>query len=164
LDINDKGQAVGWSYTAGNVARHAFLYSDGTLIDLGTLGGSNSGAGAINEKGQVIGWSDTAGNVGRHAFLYSDGTMTDLSLGGSFSEASSINDKGQVLGWSDTVGDLARHAFLYSNGTMTDLTQVVYDLFFVENFRGSGISADQIIGGCDRDGNRHACILTVPKK
>jgi probable HAF family extracellular repeat protein len=71
---------------------------------------------------------------------------------------------GQVIGWSDTAGNVARHTLLYSDGTMTDLTQVVYDLFFVENFSGSGISADQIIGTGDLNGNQHAFILTVPKK
>ena len=32
--INDKGEVVGWSRTAGNLAQHAFLYSKGTMTDL----------------------------------------------------------------------------------------------------------------------------------
>jgi len=92
-------------------------------------------------------------------------TLTDLgTLGGSNSDASAINEKGQVIGYSSTTGDVADHAFLYSDGTMTDLTQVISDLFFVNNYFSIDISAKQILGIGNLDGNNHACILTVPKK
>jgi probable HAF family extracellular repeat protein len=35
--INASGQVVGYSYTAGNVALDAFLYSGGAMQDLGTF-------------------------------------------------------------------------------------------------------------------------------
>ena len=38
--VNDSGQVVGWS-TVGNATRNAFLYSDGQMTDLGTLGGAS---------------------------------------------------------------------------------------------------------------------------
>src|SRR5204863_4299935 len=38
--------------------------------DLGTLGGTNSGAGAVNGSGQVVGESDTTGNTAAHAFSW----------------------------------------------------------------------------------------------
>ena len=92
-------------------------------------------------------------------------TLSDLgTLGGSDSHARGTNDKGQVVGYSDTAGNVDSHGFLYSDGTMTDLAKVVYDLFLVENFLVSEISADQIIGGGDWNGDQHAFILTVPKK
>jgi hypothetical protein len=34
------------------------------VVDLGTLGGSESNAVAVNDSGQVIGWSYTAANAG----------------------------------------------------------------------------------------------------
>ena len=64
---------------------HAFLYSNGTMADLGTLpGGSVSAAHGINASGQVVGYADTSSGYA-HAFLYSNGTMTDLGTlpGGS---------------------------------------------------------------------------------
>ena len=116
--INDSGQIV------VNRPNGAFLYSNGTLTALGTLGGSSSYATALNDDGQVVGYSWTSGASGtprEHAFLYSDGTISDLgTLGGDYSYAAGINDSGQVVGRSETSGG-SYHAFLYGNGTMHDL-------------------------------------------
>src|SRR5438105_2895991 len=38
---------------------HAFLYGNGTMSDLGTLGGINSEGRAINLAGTVAGWANT---------------------------------------------------------------------------------------------------------
>lgn len=94
--INDNGQITG----ASNIG-HAFLYSNGSMTDLGTLGG---GAGSsvgndINASGQVVGYS------GSHAFLYSGGTMYDLNRLVSsglrpnvvLHTASAINDSGWIV-------------------------------------------------------------------
>ena len=62
-DINDNGQVVGNAFTAS--ASQAFLYSNGTMTDLGTLGGSNSNAFGINDDGQVVGDSDIASGAER---------------------------------------------------------------------------------------------------
>ena len=40
--INDAGQVVGYSSTTGNTAEQAFLYSNGTMTSLGTLGGQTA--------------------------------------------------------------------------------------------------------------------------
>jgi probable HAF family extracellular repeat protein len=89
--INNSGAVVGYSSVAVTSGSHAFLYSNNTMTDLGTLAGDGFGlsvATAINASGQVTGYSDTDDNagrpVGRHVFLYSAGTgMIDLgTLGG----------------------------------------------------------------------------------
>src|SRR5262249_15503112 len=95
---------------------HPFLYSDGVMADLGTLGGDYGVALGINEAGQVTGYSSTAEGAS-HAFLYTDGGMFDL--GGANSIGHGINAYGQVAG-SGSVGNFV-HAFLYSDGAITDL-------------------------------------------
>jgi probable HAF family extracellular repeat protein len=119
--INDHGQISGESAVGAN--SHGFLYTEGMMTDLGTLGGPSTLVGKINNSGQVTGWSYvTYGPVTSHAFLYDpssgpQGKMTDLgTLGGKDSMGFAINDKGEVTGQSDLKqGGL--HAFLYRTGT-----------------------------------------------
>jgi probable HAF family extracellular repeat protein len=107
-------------------AFHAFLYSNGQMIDLGTLGGSYSMGRGINNAGQITGFASTSNVVG-HAFLYSNGQMTDLgslgttSLNVGSSSGHAINNSGQVTGSSSSLLHESTHAFLHSNGQMVDL-------------------------------------------
>jgi probable HAF family extracellular repeat protein len=119
-DINASGQITGVALTSMNEP-HAFLWTDGVMQDLGTLGGPMSAGFAINSDGDVVGQSETA-TLQVHAFLYRDGVMHDLGTLGGFSEsvARGINDAGQIVGYSRTTsGDT--HAFVYVDGIMTDL-------------------------------------------
>jgi len=113
--VNSSGQVVGGAqiFPGGNV--HAFLYSDGGMIDLGTLGGSDSYAYALNASGQVVGTSTLPGGE-NHAFLYSNGQMIDLGTPGW---AYGINVSGEIVGNTG-----AGHAFLYSDGVMSELPLV----------------------------------------
>jgi len=54
-----KGQVVGYSLPAGNFDFHAFLWAKGSMTDLGTLEGDESGAHAINPAGVVVGSGST---------------------------------------------------------------------------------------------------------
>src|SRR5208337_4995260 len=57
---------------------HAFLYANGKMTDLGTLGGFTSTAYGINDAGQIVGTAENGFNENR-AFLDSNGTMQDLN-------------------------------------------------------------------------------------
>src|SRR5438046_10381769 len=72
-------------------------------IDLGTLGGLNSGAGAVNDSGQIVGFSALP-VFGAHAFSWTAaGGMIDLgTLGGPGSEALEVSANGQVGGGRET--------------------------------------------------------------
>jgi probable HAF family extracellular repeat protein len=98
--INDAGSVTGELFaTPGQF--HAFLYRNGTVTDLGTLGGSQSFGNAINREDHVTGTADKANGGPRDAFLYAGGTITDLgSLYGSGSVGYAINSGGQVVGIS----------------------------------------------------------------
>jgi probable HAF family extracellular repeat protein len=135
--INANGQIAGRSYlqqtvpvTQGCPPRHkcfahvyhAFLWSNGTIMDLGTLGGTFSEARALDSTGDVVGTSTLSGTsfTPTHAFLDHNGHMTDLgTLGGSCSYAYGMNDVGEVVGQACTTSN--QDAFLYSGGKMIDL-------------------------------------------
>jgi probable HAF family extracellular repeat protein len=105
--INANGQVTGFSNLWGGYGPAAFLYSNGQMQSLGTLGGySGSQGNAINSAGQVTGVSFTA-DESLHAFIYTNGTMTDLNSLLSPSDAAqytlvdavAINDSGQIVVW-----------------------------------------------------------------
>ena len=126
---NNRGQVVGFALNAipdpfsfiyillaggastGTQTR-AFLWQNGELQDLGTLGGSDAAAFFVNERGQVAGVSSfnsepnpLTGLPNQHAFLWQSGTMTDLgSLGGASATPSGLNNRGQVIGIFDHGG------------------------------------------------------------
>jgi len=136
--INEEGVITGWALVnstpnpvTGQPTQHPFLWRDGTMVDLGTLGGTlavvgspnNGGSGgAINNRGQVVGTSNLSGDLIHHAFLWDRGELIDLNtLGGDNSEAWWINDSGQIVGRADLPGSQIHHAFLWQDGKMFDL-------------------------------------------
>ena len=90
-DINKSGQIVGTS------ANHAFLWSNGAMTDLGTLGGSVSMAYSINDSGVVVGEASTASGE-MHAFVWQSGAIKDLGVAGETSSARGINSRGDIVG------------------------------------------------------------------
>ena len=94
------------------------------VVDLGTLGGTNSHAFGVNNHGVVVG--DARLPDGRtHGFVFTNGVMMDLgTLGGTNSHAYSINDLGHIVGDADLTNGM-HHGFFATNGMsgfmMTDL-------------------------------------------
>ena len=107
----------------------AFLWQDGAMQDLGTLGGPDSVAWFVNERGQVAGQSyiNSIPNPApesdlRSLFIAEDGKMVDVgSLGGTSSILVGLNNRGQMTGTMTLAGDQAYHPFLWSDGSLTDL-------------------------------------------
>jgi len=119
--INDSGYVVGHYVEIGTWYFKAFLWDkQGGVIDLGTLGGSESWAYGINDTGEVVGQAINDKEE-KHAFMRRDATMFDLgTLGGQESLAHNINKDREVVGWSLTDKD-EKHAFIWENDVMTDL-------------------------------------------
>jgi probable HAF family extracellular repeat protein len=168
-DINDLGQIAGWVSVVGSDGAthfHAALWRNGTVKDLGTLGGSDSMATGINIWGQVVGSSEIActtnsSNVCTHAFLWQNDLMRDLGTLPGYEDSwpVGINARGQIVGLSSgpascepTCPNCAPppcppgavlHAFLWERREMYDLAELVpansgWELVFVPNFGKGG--------------------------
>ena len=124
--LNNKGEVVGWSFLSDSTF-HGFLYTHGSMLDLGTLGGQFSVAVDVNDHSQVTGYATLLGDVEVHGFLYARGVMTDMgTLGGSAVFPSAMNEDGAVTGNATTAGDIETHAFLYRRGAgMLDLNNLI---------------------------------------
>jgi probable HAF family extracellular repeat protein len=120
--IDESGKVDGFSnppgqdcFSGGTV--HAFVWQNGVMTDLGTLGGPNSlAAPGPSERGVAVGLAETSTadpngedfcGLGTHLvclpFLWQSGTLSPLApLGGNNGQASDINSRGEVVGWAET--------------------------------------------------------------
>ena len=176
--VNDTGQVAGVSENGidpltGGVATEAILWGkDGSLTDLGTLGGNVSSANAVNNLGQVAGEAlntipdPYTSNISNffilgatqvHAFRWTQSHgMQDLgTLGGTDSAAFYINDRGQIGGWSftnttvnPTTGIPTVAPFLWEKGKMLDLGNLggTFGVANALNNRGEVVGASNLPG------------------
>jgi probable HAF family extracellular repeat protein len=176
-EVNSRGQVVGgaentnpdpWNFGGigglpSPTAWHGFVWQDGVLRDLGTLGGPDSFAVVINQNGQIAGNSftnstpnSTTGIPTVDPFFWDRGSMNDVgTLGGTFGAANALNNRGQVVGFSDVAGDLTNHAFIWERNVLTDIGTLGGD-----NSTANWINdAGQVAGVSDLvDGTHHAFV------
>lgn len=154
---NDRGTIVGiaetdaldslhesWSCSAffpsvtGHTCR-GFVWNDGRMRALPTLGGNNGFATGVNDRGQVVGWAETTVHdptckapqvLQFRAVMWGarSGRARELAplRGDSTSAATAINARGQVVGISGAcdvaVGEFsAAHAVLWDHGRPMDI-------------------------------------------
>ncbi len=125
--INNQSWIAGYSRLTGDQTRHATLWRNGSLTDLGTLGGPNSSVtwNVKNTQGIIVGISQTAdpepmGELWSSFGFYSGpfrsgyinlGFVWEQSLGqmrglpnfpgGNNGFATGANNLGQVVGWAE---------------------------------------------------------------
>jgi probable HAF family extracellular repeat protein len=157
-EINDRGEAVGYSETdvldpngedvcgfGTHLTCSAFLWRNGHMSALPTLGGNNGQATAINNRGQITGFAETAVSDSscsasspskiHSPVIWEDGKARALRTVGRDPDgvANAINDQGQAVGSSgNCAGGL--HAVLWEkNGTARDLGPAGAAAFGINN-------------------------------
>ena len=137
--INKHRQVVGRSggpYQDLNPVSHAFLYENGVMRDLGSLGAWPAAARDINDRGQVTGFASLSSGAS-HVFLWQKGRMVDLDgrAGVGQSEGTAINKHGHVVGMSDHLGP-----FVYRGKKLESLNALLGPNSLYQIFRVDGIN------------------------
>ena len=178
--INDHGQAVGASglcSTTGlppvainnTIATHAVLWDkDGSITDLGSLGGAANVAGNINNRGEVVGTAQSPKDGTVHVFLWTRQTgMLDY---GAFPGAvatvapccHTLNDRGKIVGFTvEPANPYFGRAVIWQGKVPVDLnTLIPKDSPLYLQAANSINDAGEIVGQGLINGETHAFLAT----
>jgi len=159
-----------------------FLWQNGVMTPLPTLGGYNGVATTVNNWGQVVGWAENNTQDSNciapqvfdwEAFVWdlNDGKIHELPPlpGDVVAAATAINDNGQVVGASSPIcanagvaDSISARIVLWQNGCVIDLGSlggVENNLAFSINNRGEVVGQADIAG----DTTYHAFLWTKDK-
>ena len=146
-EINDRGELVGYSETSvpdpdgedvcgfgTGLTCRPFLWKNGHMSALPTLGGNNGQASAMNNHGQITGFAENGivdstcppnktNNRIQLPVLWENGKAQALPtlIGDTDGEANAINDLGQAVGNTGTCGGATNHAVSWENGAASQL-------------------------------------------
>ncbi len=194
--VNNRGQVVGGAlntipdpfeanfnsflFFRGVTQEHAFLWENGVMRDLGTLGGPDSFPWSINDRGQIAGWALTNSipnpvtnfptqdpflwvpcdrdrwdsndcNSDPESATAKSGKMIDLgTLGGTQGITDALNNRGEVVGQSNLAGDLTFHPFLWHDGELIDLGTLGGDSGTASWINEEG----EVVGWANNQGNQ----------
>jgi probable HAF family extracellular repeat protein len=150
--INNKGHILGRVSAPDGTPAGYGLWRDGTVTDLGNLGGSFFVAEALNNRDEIVG-EGTLPDFSLRGFVWRAGALTVLPPipGGFSSMAFDINDSGEIVGASRAAD--RSHAVKWRNGAVSDLGPAIQTAYLV-NDRG------QIVGTRDVDATAHALLLS----
>jgi probable HAF family extracellular repeat protein len=166
VDMNSHEQVVGWigiKYIGESaVETHAFVWDDGVVKDLGSIGTGPcsdtpeaqcgySSAYDINESGQIVGTAYDGNRMRAVLWGSKDSLPRDLEFGTGSSSAVAINEKGQIAGAGEGEG------FFRENGTVTRLGSLGGGGTLVEGMNEQGVVAGTSITA---SGEVHAFVWT----
>lgn len=159
--INNAGQVVGRYPTNTSPISYAraFVWENGTMTALGTLGGNISLAKDINEAGVIAGYA-SAEMTATRAVLWEriDDQWSIVNLGtpgGIVAAGQAINDSKYLTGYGQADPTELERAFVYHDGIMTALE----NLGLPQSW-GFGIhESTDVVGGAVTGGNQRRAVI-----
>ncbi|MGA7317748.1 MAG: hypothetical protein WBX22_27710 [Silvibacterium sp.] len=165
--ITNSGEVIGLStidettdpFAFFGAPTHPFIWKDGKMMDLGTLGGPDAFlTGDCGNPELIVGGSltnnvpnETTQFPTQDPFVWVNGRMIDLgALGGTIGSAQCGNKRGQIIGQSNLAGDLTSHPFIWERGVLKDLGTLGGD-------NGTAIwinDAGEVVGDADVPGSQ----------
>jgi probable HAF family extracellular repeat protein len=166
---SESGEVAGWAETStpdplgenncGNsLVCLPFIWQNGVMTPLPTLGGNNGFASDVNNRGQVVGLAENATPdstcppgfpffIQTPPVLWEKGKIQELPTvsGDPDGFVGTINERGQAVGSSGNC-TTALHALLWHNGGVTDLGSLGGT---VNNFANDINNHGQVVGGSD---------------
>jgi probable HAF family extracellular repeat protein len=165
---SENGEVVGWAETStpdplgenacGNsLVCLPFIWQNGVMTPLPTLGGNNGFASDVNNRGQAVGLAEntTLDSTCPPGFqfliqtppaLWEKGKVQELPTvsGDPDGFVATINERGQAVGSSGTC-TTALHALLWHNGGVTELGSLGGTVNFANDINNHG----QVVGASD---------------
>ncbi len=152
--VDDNGEMVGVAVQGDSTSQAVIIHPNGTIQNLGSLGGDFAVAFDRNQNGVIVGTSADH-EATYHAFYWVDG-MRALALGtGSHSEAFSINDRGEMAGV--VTMETGEHVAFVNSRVVQESNTRAYSINNVGMTVGSALVDGKVVGvGWNSNGRQNA--------